>query len=73
MLVAPARTPTDIVDKLNVTSNEILNTSKVTKQLLDLGMSSIGRGARDELEHYVQSESARWGKVVADAGFAGSQ
>lgn len=73
MLVAPAKTPKDVVDKLNVTTNEILNTPEVTKQLLDLGMSSIGKQTPDELEHYVQSESARWGKVVTDAGFARSQ
>lgn len=73
MLVAPAKTPKDIVDKLNVTTDKILNTPKVAKQLLDLGMSPIGKQTPGELEQYVQSESARWGKVVTDAGFAGTQ
>lgn len=73
MLVAPARTPRDIVDRLNVTTNEILNTTEVSKQLLGLGMTSIGKQKPDELERYVQSETTRWGKVVTDAGFAGSQ
>jgi tripartite-type tricarboxylate transporter receptor subunit TctC len=73
MLVAPANTPTVIVDRLNVMTNQILNSPEVVNQLLDLGMSSIGRQTPNELEHYVESESARWGKVVTDAGFAGSQ
>ena len=37
MLVAPAKTPKDVVDKLNATTNEILDTADVTLQLLNLG------------------------------------
>lgn len=73
MLVAPAKTPEDVVSKLNATTNQILKTPEVNKQLLDLGMSSIGKGKPSELETYIKSESARWRKVVTDAGFAGSQ
>jgi tripartite-type tricarboxylate transporter receptor subunit TctC len=73
MLVAPAKTPKDIVDKLNATTNEILESPEVTKKLLNLGMSSIGKGKPSELEAYIKSEAARWGKVVTDAGYAGSQ
>lgn len=73
MLVAPANTPKNIVDKLNATTNEILETPEVTKQLLNLGMSSIGKGKPAELEAYIKSETVRWRKVVTDAGFAGSQ
>lgn len=73
MLVAPATTPQAIVDKLNSTTNEILTTPDVTRQLLKLGMSSIGKGKPDELEAYIKAETARWRKVVTDAGFAGSQ
>lgn len=73
MLVAPANTPKDVVDKLNATTNEILETPDVSKRLLNLGMSSIGKGKPDELEAYIKTETARWRKVVTDAGFAGSQ
>lgn len=73
MLVAPANTPKDVVDKLNATTNEILETPDVSKRLLNLGMSSVGKGKPDELEAYIKTETARWRKVVTDAGFAGSQ
>jgi tripartite-type tricarboxylate transporter receptor subunit TctC len=73
MLVAPAKTPKDIVDKLNATANEILETPEVTRQLLNLGTTSIGKEKPSELKAYIESETARWKKVVADAGFAGSQ
>ncbi len=73
MLVAPAKTPKDVVDKLNATTNEILDTADVTRQLLNLGTTSIGKGKPGELEAYIKSETARWKKVVTDAGFAGSQ
>lgn len=73
MLVAPAKTPKDIVDKLNATTNEILDTPEVTRQLLNLGTTAIGKGKPGDLEAYIESETARWKKVVTDAGFAGSQ
>ena len=73
MLVAPAKTPKEIVDKLNATTNEILDTPEVTRQLLNLGTTSIGKGKPGELEAYIESETARWKKVITDAGFAGSQ
>jgi tripartite-type tricarboxylate transporter receptor subunit TctC len=73
MLIAPAKTPKEIVDQLNVATNEILNTPGVAQQLIGLGMSAIGKQTSRELETFVKSEAARWGKVVIDAGFAGSQ
>ena len=36
-------------------------------------MMPIGKGSLDELEAYVKSETARWGKVIRNAGLAGSQ
>ena len=45
MIVAPARTPQPILDKLNAEINAIVKTAEVTKQFVDLGMIPIGKGS----------------------------
>lgn len=73
MLIAPARTPKEIVAKLNVAVNEVVSSPEVQSQMIKFGMSPTGKGTPDELADYVKLETVRWGKVVTDAGYAGSQ
>lgn len=73
MLIAPAKTPKAIVAKLNAAVNEAVNSPEVQSQMIKLGMSPSGKGTPDELTDYVKRETVRWGKVVTDAGYAGSQ
>ncbi|AMN43183.1 Bug family tripartite tricarboxylate transporter substrate binding protein [Rhodoplanes sp. Z2-YC6860] len=73
MLVAPAKTPKEIVDKLNAAINEVVNSPEIKSQMLKLGMAATGKGKPEELTAYVKSETARWGKVVTDAGYAHTQ
>jgi hypothetical protein len=44
-----------------------------TQQLVNLGINPIGRGSLDELQAFVKAEEIRWGKVVQEAGLAGSE
>ncbi len=73
MIVAPAKTPRPVLDLLNADINAIVQSADVKKQLIDLGMLPLGKGSVAELETYVQEETGRWGKVIADAGLKGSQ
>jgi tripartite-type tricarboxylate transporter receptor subunit TctC len=73
MMVAPARTPQPILLKLNAEINAIVNTAEVTKQFIDLGLIPLGKGSLQEIDAYTKSEVVRWGKVIRDAGIAGSQ
>ena len=73
MLIAPAKTPKDIVAKLNRAVNEVVSSPGFQSQMAKLGMSPSGKGTPDELADYVKRETVRWGKVVTDAGYAGSQ
>ncbi len=73
MLIAPAKTPKEIVAKLNVAVNEVVSSPEVQSQMIKFGMSPTGKGTPDELADYVKRETVRWGKVVTDAGYAGSQ
>ena len=46
---------------------------EVQEQTLKYGFLPLQNRNVDELQAFVKSEIVRWGKVVSDAGFAGSQ
>jgi tripartite-type tricarboxylate transporter receptor subunit TctC len=73
MIVAPAKTPQPILAKLNAEINAIVNTAEVQKQFIDLGLIPLGKGSLTEIDAYTKSEVVRWGKVIREAGIAGSQ
>lgn len=71
-VVAPAKTPGDIVAKLNATLNAIVATADVRGRIKDLGMQPVGTGSPAELAAFLQSEIARWATIVEAAGIAKS-
>jgi tripartite-type tricarboxylate transporter receptor subunit TctC len=73
MLVAPGNTPRSVVEKLNVEVNAAVQTEEITKQFVTVGLVPIGKGSLDELDAFVKSETVRWGKVIQNAGLAGTQ
>jgi tripartite-type tricarboxylate transporter receptor subunit TctC len=72
-VIAPAKTPKDIIAKLNSELNAIVAMDDVRGRLVDLGMEPIGKGTPEELDRFLQSEIVRWGKVVEAAGIAKSE
>jgi tripartite-type tricarboxylate transporter receptor subunit TctC len=72
MMVAPAKTPRSILEKLNAEINAIVQTEEIKTQFVRLGLIPIGKGSVAELEAYVKTETARWSKVIQDAGLAGA-
>ena len=72
-VAAPGGTPKDIVAKLNAAVNAIIAEPDVRKQLVAQSFNPIGKGTPEELERFVTSETARWAKVVAQAGVTGSE
>jgi tripartite-type tricarboxylate transporter receptor subunit TctC len=73
MVVAPARTPAVIVNRLNAELRTIVNEVDIRQELLGRGMDAITSPPPDELARFVKSEIVRWSKVVQRAGIAGSQ
>jgi tripartite-type tricarboxylate transporter receptor subunit TctC len=73
MVVAPARTPADIVNKLNAELRAIVTEADIRQEILDRGMEAIVSPPPEELARFVKSEIVRWRKVVERAGIAGSQ
>jgi tripartite-type tricarboxylate transporter receptor subunit TctC len=72
MIVAPAKTPEPVLTKLNTEINAIINTAEVKKQLIDMGMTPLGKGSLADIDAYTKSEVGRWSKVIRDAGIAGA-
>ncbi len=66
-LVAPPKTPPDVVAKLAQAIGEALRMPDVSKRLRGLG-ATPGGGPPQETAAFVRQESERWRKVIVDAG-----
>jgi tripartite-type tricarboxylate transporter receptor subunit TctC len=64
-LVAPARTPTAIINRLNRDINEFLREPATVPSLHQMGFEPVG-GTSDEFSSYLRSEIAKWGKLIKD-------
>jgi tripartite-type tricarboxylate transporter receptor subunit TctC len=67
----PAGTPDNIVDKINQTTQSILNTPSVRAQLEKQGFRIIG-GSRADFSKYYLSEINRYGRIVKEANLKAS-
>ena len=65
-VLAPAKTPAEIVLKLQQEIAEVLKTPEVREVLTNLGAEPSGMSP-DEFGKYFRAEIAKWGKVVRDA------
>ena len=73
MVVTPAKTPRPIVDKLHNELMSILAMSEIKDQITTGGMLPMDNPSIEGLQDFVKSEIVRWGKVVQQAGLAGSE
>jgi len=64
---APARTPKEVVTKLNETILKIINSPQVKKSLMAQGIDPVA-GSPADLQKLNQAELARWAKAVEQAG-----
>ncbi len=70
-VAAPGGTPKDIIAKLNGAVNAAIAEPDVTRQLVAQSFIPIGKGSPEELDRFVRSETARFAKVVEQAGVGG--
>ena len=73
MVVAPAGTPKEIIDRLHRAIQEILATKEFKEQTLKMGLNPITSPSPDELKTYLTSEIKRWGDIVRQVGIAGTE
>jgi tripartite-type tricarboxylate transporter receptor subunit TctC len=73
MIVAPAGTPAPVVARLNAELNKVAALPDVQQQIVKLGMIPGGTAPPEKLQGFINSEIERWGKVVQQAGLAGTE
>jgi tripartite-type tricarboxylate transporter receptor subunit TctC len=73
LIAAPAKTPPAILDKLHEEIKSIVATPEIRDRIVTDGMLPMDNPSRAALQAFVKSEIVRWGKIVQDAGIAGSQ
>ena len=73
MIVAPANTPKQIVNRLHAELKSIVALPEIQQQILKLGMVPVSSPSPEDLQHFINSEIERWSKVVHQAGIAGSE
>ena len=73
MVAAPAGLSQPILHKLNGELRAIMAEPDIQKDFADRGLIPVVSPSPEELQGYVRSEIVRWGKVVEQAGAAGSQ
>jgi tripartite-type tricarboxylate transporter receptor subunit TctC len=66
-VLAPARTPAAIVERLNKEIAAILRAPEVVQTFTDRGIEPVGNSAA-EFRAFIVAESRRWLKVAQDAG-----
>jgi tripartite-type tricarboxylate transporter receptor subunit TctC len=66
-LMAPIKTPVEIVDKLNATINNGLKSAEFRSSLAKLGVELKIRTPR-ELEQILRAETQQWGSIVQTTG-----
>jgi tripartite-type tricarboxylate transporter receptor subunit TctC len=66
-IVAPARTPKDVIAKLNTEINRVLALPEVRGRFAEQGVRVIG-GPPERLGAHLQKEMAKWAQVVKVAG-----
>jgi tripartite-type tricarboxylate transporter receptor subunit TctC len=66
-VLAPAGTPTDIIDRYNKVINDILGSPKVRESLEKQGLVARG-GPPARLAELIARDQPRWAKVVKEAG-----
>jgi len=66
-MLAPAKTPRDIVTRLHAEATAVLKQPEIRERLAGDGADLVG-STPEEFTRYIQSELVKWAKVARDAG-----
>jgi tripartite-type tricarboxylate transporter receptor subunit TctC len=73
VFLVPAKTPAAIAAKLHAELTGLAATAEMREQTIKLGMIPVASPALADLRGFLPREIARWGKLVREAGIAGSE
>jgi tripartite-type tricarboxylate transporter receptor subunit TctC len=71
-LLAPAGTPAPIVSKLYQEAAKLAAQPDMREKFAQLGLDSVGNPP-DEFAAIIKSDTAKWAKVIKDAGIKASE
>jgi tripartite-type tricarboxylate transporter receptor subunit TctC len=66
-IVAPAKTPKEVVNRLAKEITRIIRSPEVSKRLVDMGVDPLG-GTPEEFGQLIRLETERFGKAVKASG-----
>jgi tripartite-type tricarboxylate transporter receptor subunit TctC len=73
MLLAPSKTPRDIVDRLHAEMKRILAEPELKQKIETIGLIPFDTPGVEELRAYRRAEQDKWGALVKKLGLEGSQ
>ncbi len=73
VLVAPAATPKDIVERLHREMVKIMSDAEMQKRAANIGLLPLTPLSLEETQKYIASEREKWGSLVRKLGLAGTQ
>jgi tripartite-type tricarboxylate transporter receptor subunit TctC len=73
ILLVPAKTPKDVVDRLHAEMKKIMGTAEMKDKASAIGLIPIDTPSVSGMQDYVKAERAKWGALVKKLGLEGSQ
>jgi tripartite-type tricarboxylate transporter receptor subunit TctC len=72
MVVAPAGTPPDVVEKLHAAFKAVGKQPEIQEKLTGMGLIPVDTPSVPELKKFLEAETVKWRQQVEKAGIAGS-
>jgi tripartite-type tricarboxylate transporter receptor subunit TctC len=73
VLLAPAGTPQDVVDKLHAEMKRIMEEPGMRKRVADIGLIPLDIASVEQSRAYIKAEGEKWGSLVRKLGLEASQ
>lgn len=73
VLLAPAKTPREIVDRLHAEMKNIMSDPDMKQKVANIGLIPIDTPSVEGINTYMKDERAKWGALVEKLGLKGSQ
>jgi tripartite-type tricarboxylate transporter receptor subunit TctC len=73
MLLAPAKTPRDVVEKLHEEMKRVIADPEIRQKIETIGLIPFETPGIEELRAYRRAEQEKWGTLVKQLGLEGSQ
>src|SRR5882757_6221799 len=73
VLLAPAGTPQDVVDKLHGEMKRIMEAPDMKKKVADIGLIPLDIASVEQSRAYIKAEGEKWGNLVRKLGLEASQ